>query len=50
MKIINLEVDDYENEDRIRNDKKKRINNGIFKNRATRIKNGAISVKSIEKR
>ncbi|CAG8817781.1 6960_t:CDS:2, partial [Racocetra persica] len=50
MKIIDLEVDNYENKDRIGNDKKKRINNGIFKNGAMRIKNGAIPVKSIEKR
>ncbi|CAG8799259.1 15445_t:CDS:1, partial [Racocetra persica] len=49
MKIIDLEVNNYENEDRIRNDKKKRIDNRIFKNRATQIKNGAIPVKSIEK-
>ncbi|CAG8848420.1 35329_t:CDS:2, partial [Racocetra persica] len=46
MKIIDLEVDNYENEDRIRNDKKKRINNGTFKNGAVRIKNGAIPVKT----
>ncbi|CAG8823375.1 34339_t:CDS:1, partial [Racocetra persica] len=44
MKIIDLEVDNYENEDRIRNDKKKRINNRTFKNGVTRIKNGAIPV------
>ncbi|CAG8789358.1 17197_t:CDS:1, partial [Racocetra persica] len=42
MKIIDLEVDNYENKDRIGNDMKKRINNRIFKNETMRIKNSTI--------
>ncbi|CAG8554512.1 13357_t:CDS:10 [Gigaspora margarita] len=49
IKIIDPKVSDYKSDRQIRKDKREMISNGTVKDKATQIKNGVITVKSISK-